>query len=112
MSSRGLWEGTAVTAAIGTNIYLFGGNSDLTYAYKYNTLDDTYSRLSDIPRKTQLGAAAVIGDCIYFSPGRSGVASGHHASNIILCYDTTKNTYTEYTIPTYVRECGMTPIGD
>ena len=104
--------GTAVTAAIGTNIYIFGGNSDLTYAYKYNTLDDTYSRISDIPRKTQLGAAAVIGDCVYFSPGRSGVASGHYASNIILCYDTTKNTYTEYTIPTYVRECGMTPIGD
>lgn len=104
--------GTAVIESIGTNIYIFGGNVNLTYAYKYDTLNDTYSRLSNIPYDTQSGAAAVIGDCIYFSPGRKGVASGHYASNIILCYDTIKDTYTEYTIPTYVRQCGMTPFGD
>ena len=37
--------------AIGTDIYIFGGNTTAStnYAYKYNTLSDTYTQLTDVP---------------------------------------------------------------
>lgn len=39
-------------SAIGANIYIFGsGTSDYKrYAYKYDTVNNTYTRLTDIPR--------------------------------------------------------------
>ena len=57
------FSGSAV--AIGTDIYLLGGDSSKTKNYKYNTLTDTYTQLTDIPYQFYQGAAVAIGTDIY-----------------------------------------------
>lgn len=62
------YQGSAV--AIGTDIYLFGTKYSTTasnhqIAYKYDTLTDTYTRLTNIPYEFYQGFAVAIGTDIY-----------------------------------------------
>ena len=62
------YQGSAV--AIGTDIYLFGTKYSTTasnhqIAYKYDTLTDTYTRLTNIPYEFYQGSAVAIGTDIY-----------------------------------------------
>lgn len=43
---------STIAMSIGTDIYLFGSNASAynRYTYKYNTLNDTYTKLANIPR--------------------------------------------------------------
>ena len=61
------YNGPAV--AIGTDIYLFGGSMSTRYAYKYNPLTDTYTRLTDIPYAFYDGSATTVGTDIYLFGG-------------------------------------------
>lgn len=106
--------GGSIQVAVGTDIYTFGGDtsSSIKRAYKYDTIKNNFTRLPDLPRSCQFGAGVSIGNYIYFSPGREGIATAHHCSNVILRYDIVNKTYKQYTIPTYIQSCGMTAIGD
>lgn len=62
------YQGSAV--AINTDIYLFGSKYSTTasnhqIAYKYDTLTDTYTRLTDIPYEFYQGSAVAVGTDIY-----------------------------------------------
>jgi hypothetical protein len=59
--------GSCIT--VGTDIYMFGGQDDngmpVNTAYKYDTLTDTYTQLSNIPHGFSNGSTALIGNYIY-----------------------------------------------
>ena len=83
------YQGAAVS--IGENIYIFGGsdNSDIyKRAYKYDTLNNTYTRLTDIPYNFWDGAAVSIGENIY-------IFGGSGKSEYAYKYDTLTNAYTK-----------------
>ena len=82
------FSGSAV--AIGTDIYILGGNNNYTRAYKYNTLTNTYTQLTDIPYDFYNGSAVAIGTDIYLL--------GSSNSKTKNCkYNTLTNTYTQLT---------------
>lgn len=80
--------GSAV--AIGTNIYLFGGypSDSRKLAYKYDTLTDTYTKLTDIPYSFYNGSVVAIGTDIYLLGGQGSVKNKYK-------YDTLTDTYTQ-----------------
>lgn len=80
--------GSAV--AIGTNIYLFGSSSGGTMAYKYDTLTNTYTQLTNVPYSFFKGGAANVGTDIYLFGGDSSSSSAATAYK----YDTLTDTYT------------------
>ena len=77
---------------VGTDVYLLGSSMYTRYAYKYNTLTDTYTRLTDIPYVFLFynGSAVAIGTDIYLFGG-----SGN--STYAYKYNTLTNTYTQLT---------------
>lgn len=80
-------------AAVGTDIYLFGGSGSSSYkkyAYKYNTITDEYTKLADIPYLFENGLAVSIGDDIYLF-GAKGTTYHIEAYK----YSTKSNTYTK-----------------
>ena len=95
------YDGTAV--AVGTDIYLFGGAQGFTSDasknnYKYDTLTDTYTKLSDIPYVLCNGAAVAVGTDIYLLGGGTGpnvetVPGEQYKYNYK--YDTLTDTYTK-----------------
>ena len=80
--------GSAVT--IGTDIYLFGGMYDDTYAYKYNTDTGIYTRLNDIPFEFYYGSSVVIGTDIY-------LFGGNNSKTYAYKYNTITGIYTRLT---------------
>ena len=85
--------GSAV--AVGTDIYLFGSDDSSYYttAYKYNTLTDTYTKLTNIPSNSfYSGSAVVIGTDVYLL---GGVNSNNRRK--AYKYDTLSNIYTSLT---------------
>ena len=86
------YSGSAVS--IGTNVYLFGSyvSSYRKYAYKYDTLTDTYTQLTNIPYEFYSGSAVSIGTNVYLF--------GSYVSSYrkyAYKYDTLTDTYTQLT---------------
>lgn len=83
--------GDSSVVNIGTDIYLFGGNStNGVLAYKYDTLTDIWTQLSDIPYTFAAGGATVVGTDIYLFGGGGGKKTAYK-------YDTLLDTYTQLT---------------
>ena len=80
-------NGEAVT--VGTNIYLFGGYPNYTYAYKYDTNTDTYTVLTNIPYNFNAVSAVAVGTDIYLFGGANSSAIKTYAYK----YNTSTNTY-------------------
>lgn len=78
-------DGSAVP--IGTNIYLFGGQGGNTTAYKYDTLTDTYTQLTNIPYDLFAGSAVSVGTDVY-------LLGGYNSHTTAYKYDTLTDTYT------------------
>ena len=91
--------------AIDTDIYLFGGNTNSSYrkAYKYNTLTNTYTRLTDIPYPFSSGSAAAVGNYIY-------LFGGNGDNNAVYKYNTLTNTYTQLTDIPYPFSSGTVAV--
>ncbi len=92
------YDGNAV--AIGTDIYLFGSKYKTSsiyvyskYTYKYDTLTNTYTKLTDIPQQFYDGSAIVIDTNIYLLGGNSGSINPKYTYQ----YDTLTNSYTQLT---------------
>lgn len=91
--------------AVGTDIYLFGGNNNNTSAYKYDTINNTYSQLTNIPFQFYSGSIATIGTYIY-------VFGGIQQQQIAYKYDTINNSYTQLTnIPFQFRNGSAIAVG-
>ena len=82
------FSGSAV--AIGTDIYLLGGDGSGTNNYKYNTLTNTYTRLADISYNFYQGVAVAIGTDIY-------LLGSYDSKTTAYKYNTLTNTYTQLT---------------
>lgn len=76
------------TATVGTNVYLLGGSSYPSYNYKYDTLTDTYTKLTNLPYSFYHGSATTIGTDIYLFGGDGGNTNNYK-------YDTVNGTYTK-----------------
>ena len=79
-------------ASVGTNVYLFGGSGGNTNTYKYNTLTNTYTQLTNIPFAfggNSLSATTVDTNIYLFT-------SSNNTYNYAK-YDTLTDTYTEIT---------------
>jgi len=86
--------------AIGTDIYMFGGelsnaNTSLitvkTLAYKYNTLTHTWSTISPLPSPVRTAATIAVGKYIYIVGGLSTPAAV--GSNFVIRYNTETDSY-------------------
>lgn len=86
--------------AIGTDIYMFGGelsnaNSSLitvkTLAYKYNTLTHTWSTINPLPSPVRTAATIAVGKYIYIVGGLS--TPGVVGSNFVIRYNTETDAY-------------------
>ena len=95
-------------AAIGTDIYLFGHSSTGNrYTYKYDTLTDTYTRLTDMPIGWYAGTATAVGTDIYIMG-----SDNTNVKKYAYKYDTLTDTYTRLTdIPTDFYDGGADAIG-
>lgn len=87
---------SGTTVAIGNDIYLFGsyysgGGVDTKCAYRYNTLTDTYTQLTEVPYRFNNRPAVAIGTDIYIFGSNEN--SGTY--KYVYKYDTKKNTYTK-----------------
>ena len=99
------YYGSAV--AIGTDIYILGGSGNYIRAYKYNTLTNTYTQLTNIPYSFYQGSAVVIGTDIYLL-GTMDSGSYTRAYK----YNTLTDTYTQLTnIPYYFLSSSAVAIG-
>ena len=60
---------------MGTDIYLFGSGSSSyqKYAYKYNTLTNSYTKMTNIPYGFYQGSAVAMGTDIYLFGGNISV---------------------------------------
>lgn len=79
----------SVVVALGTDIYLFGAytyNGAINIAYKYDTLTDTYTRLTDVPYTYSSCCGAAVGTDIFLF----GVGNNSY----IYKYNTLTDTYT------------------
>ena len=98
------YEGCAV--AIGTDVFLIGGYKSLTNMYKYDTLNNTYTKLSDIPFSFYNGKAVAIDTDIYMF-GSSYSNCGNKAYK----YDTLTDTYEQLAdIPYIFKNCEIAVI--
>lgn len=73
---------------VGTNVYLLGCSSNHSYNYKYDTLTDTYTKLTNVPYSFYHGSATTIGTDIYLFGGDGGNANNYK-------YNTLTDTYTK-----------------
>ena len=76
-----------------TDIYLFGGEDDQSYknfAYKYDTLTDTYTQLANVPYRFTSGPVVLVGTDIYLFGGMNG-------NQLAYKYNTLTDTYTKLT---------------
>ena len=87
-------------AAIGTDIYMFGGelsnsNSSLitvkTLSYKYNTVTHTWSAIKPLPSPVRTAATIAVGKYIYIVGGLATPAAV--GSNLVIRYNTGTDTY-------------------
>ena len=76
---------------IDTDIYFFGSRQSgyYTTAYKYDTLTNTYTQLTDIPYEFNGGSAVAVGTTIYLFGGWTG------DRNTVYKYDILTDTYTQ-----------------
>jgi len=74
----------------GSDAYLFGSYNN-TYAYKYDSLTDTYTQLTNTPHILNNGDAAIIGDNVYIFGGTTDYEAKAYK------YDTLTDTYTALT---------------
>ena len=83
------YEGSAV--AIGTDIYLLGGDTSphYKYNYKYDTTTNTYTKMADIPSGFSIGSAVAIGNDIYILGGYIDSRVNNYK------YSTLTDTYTK-----------------
>ena len=83
-----LINGSAV--AIGTDIYLFGSNNSSygKYAYKYDTLTNTYTQLTNIPYNFYSGAAVSVGTNIYLLGGYNSQTTNRKFYAVSKTYET------------------------
>lgn len=66
-------DGVKKVVAVGDDIYIFGfsenrdysGEEDEKYAYKYNVITDTYTKLTNIPFKFKNGSVVAVGTNIH-----------------------------------------------
>lgn len=72
---------------VGTYIYLFG-LGDRQRAYKYNTLNNTYTQITSVPTTFGYGGCAGIGTNIYLFGGAYNQTTAYK-------YDTLTDTYTQ-----------------
>lgn len=91
---------------IGDFVYLFGGNNGMYNAYKYDLVNDTYTKLSSIPRKNAVSPSVAVGNDIYLF--------GYWDYYSIYKYDVTTDKYTQISFPTghYSTGSGVVAIGD
>ena len=75
-------------ATVGTNIYIFGGEGASSKAYKYDTLTNTYTQLTNIPYSFSSSGVIAIDDKIYLFGSFNGSSKAYK-------YDTLTNTYTQ-----------------
>lgn len=100
------YYGSAV--AVGNDIYLFGSSAYSTTAYKYNTLTDTYTQLTNVPYSFFKGGAANVGTDIYLFGGDSSSSSATTAYK----YDTLTDTYTRIAgVPVGFKRGSVASIG-
>ena len=98
------YGGSAVS--IGTNVYLFGGSGNSTAAYKYDTLTDTYTQLTNIPYQFYGSVASIRTDIYLFGSD----SSSYH--KYAYKYDTLTDTYTKLTnIPYEFYDGSVVSIG-
>lgn len=93
--------------SIGTTVYLFGATyvGYNTNAYKYDTLTDTYTKLTNIPSGYRSGGIALIGSDIYLLGGSENPTKNYK-------YNTLTDTYTQLTnIPYNFYDCATASIG-
>ena len=100
------YQGSAVV--IGTDIYLFGSYSSSyqNYAYKYDTLTNTYTKLRNIPYVFYQGSAVAMGTDIYLL----GTAMSSYTLRAYK-YDTLTDTYTKLTDIPYGFKNGAVAVG-
>lgn len=68
---------------IGTNMYLFGGMSNRTLAYKYDITTNTYEKLADIPYECYQSAICTDGSNIYLFGGTNKYSQKAYKYNIV-----------------------------
>lgn len=98
------WSG-AFGEAIGNKIYLISSSINLTgypnemnmrnTSYVYNTTDNTYTRLADIPVPVAYKDVDAIGELLIIIGGVIGPTSSNQTS-LIQIYNTTSNTWSQY----------------
>ena len=89
-------------AAVGTDIYIFGGrssSSNVANAYKYDTLTGMYTAITNIPIAKSCITCCAVGTNIYIIGGYEG--SNYTVSPTMHVYNTLDDTYTAYSIPFY-----------
>lgn len=81
------------TAIVGTDIFIFFNQtvSGINATYKYDTTNNTYTRLSDVPFDSNRSSASAIGTDIYI------FGSSVSPNNQAYKYDTLTDTYTKLT---------------
>jgi hypothetical protein len=79
------------SAAVGTDIYMFGTKQSVATSIKYDTLTDTVTSISDFPTTSTSGRAVAVGTDIYIIS--CAPASG--GANFNYKYNTLTDTYTE-----------------
>lgn len=79
------------TAIVGTDIFIFFNQTiaGVNATYKYDTINNTYTRLSDVPFNSHRSTASVIGTDIYI------FGSSVSPNNQAYKYDTLTDTYTK-----------------
>ena len=98
---------SSCAVSIENDIYIFGGYGSENYkkAYKYNTLNNTYTQLTDIPYSFQTGCVATVGTDIY-------LFGGYNNFNTAYKYDTITDTYTQLAnIPYGYYGAGISAVG-
>ena len=98
--------------SINTDIYLFGGSNSseaCKMAYKYDTLTDTYTKLTNIPMEVASATITAIGTDIYLI---NGTYAFSNYNKQVYKYNTLTDTYTRLTdIPISVRTGSSVAIG-
>lgn len=90
---------------IGDDVYLFGGNLQPTYTYKYNLSTDIYTQLANIPSGMSSGSVTRVGDYIY--------VGGASNNRDFYRYNIASNTYTKLAnSPYYLYGSQMVGVGN
>lgn len=96
LTSKGTYAHTLVFAASAVynkEIYVFGGYTSSTFAYKYNPATDVYTELATLPVGFHGASAVTGGDKIYILGG-----SSRAGPNDLIIYDVPTNSYTRQAV--------------